>query len=79
MYVYLYIHTPVNTLPGVETNGSLIKWSMVSSWVTGCRLLATWLHTGYPVTDYLVTGCWLCKQCHTVAHAPRTVHHKIRE
>ena len=43
-------------LPGVETNGSLINWSMVPSWVAGCRLLATWLHTGYRVTDYLVTG-----------------------
>ena len=30
----------------------LINWLLVSSCVTGCRLLATWLHTGYPVTDY---------------------------
>jgi len=29
---------------------------MVPSSVAGCRLLATWLHTGYRVTDYLVTG-----------------------
>ena len=50
---------PVNPLPGVETNGLLVNTSLVPSWVTGCKLLATWLHTGYPVTGYLVTGCWL--------------------
>jgi len=47
---------PVNPLPGIETNGSLIDWSMVPSWVAGCRLLAIWIHTVYRVTYYLVTG-----------------------
>ena len=29
---------------------------MVLSWVADCRLLAIWIHTGYRVTYYLVTG-----------------------
>ena len=46
------IKIPVDPLPGVETNGLLINWSLVPSWVNGCRLPATWLHTGYPVAGY---------------------------
>jgi len=52
----MWDNIPVNPLPGVETNGSLIDWSMVPSWVAGCRLLAIWIHTGYRVTDRLVNG-----------------------
>ena len=37
-------------------------------------LLATWLRTGYPVTGYLVSGCWLRMQFHTAARVPRIAH-----
>jgi len=50
-YIF-YIIIPVNPIPVVETNGLLINWSLVPSWVTGCRLLVTWLHNGYPSTGY---------------------------
>ena len=36
--------------------------SMVQSWITGCMLLITWLHTGFRVTYNLVTGS------HSIAH-----------
>ena len=40
-----------------ERTELMVNLSLIPSWVTGCRLLATWLRTGYPVTGYLVTGC----------------------
>ena len=46
-YIYIYIHIPVNPLPGVETNGSFVNLGMVSSCAAGCRLLVLWLLTGY--------------------------------
>ena len=55
-FIFIVTYIPVNPLPGVETNGSLIDWSMVPSWIAGCMLLITWLHTGNRVTYNLVTG-----------------------
>ena len=56
IYIYIYIYIPVNPLPGVETNGSFFDLGMVPSCAAGCRLMATWLHSGYRIPDYLVTG-----------------------
>jgi len=94
LYIYIHIYIPVNPLPGVETNGSLIDWSMVPSWVAGCRFLTTWLHTGYRVTHYLDTGSRLialpilrnpmrclvfCELFQAAANASRTVHYQMME
>jgi len=46
--------------PGTRNQWFIDRLSMVPSCVAGCRLLVTWLLTGYRVTDCLVaTDCWL--------------------
>jgi len=51
-----YVSISTGKPPPWGRNQWFPNWSMVPSRVADCRLLVTWLHTGYRVTDYLVTG-----------------------